>query len=259
MTFTNTSNIYESKIIVQKYASLNFLFKPEKIVFNQKSNLLKNAHVLDIGVGGGRTSQWLIPICKSYIGIDVSNQMIEFCKKKFKHYKNAVFHRIDASHITDYFNNESFDFILFSFNGIDCIPYHLRDKTLISIFNILKNNGYFFYSFHNIRNLPKLFSLSLGKNFFKWFERYNRYKRLNKLYPHFKNFLKENYVSILDGSENFGIEVVYTKPEYEIEKLKEIGFSNIHIYEFSQSWELNEHELQKFFDSWIYVLCQKKL
>jgi ubiquinone/menaquinone biosynthesis C-methylase UbiE len=40
-------------------------------------------NMLDIGVGGGRTTKYFFPLAKEYVGIDYSPEMIQACKKKF--------------------------------------------------------------------------------------------------------------------------------------------------------------------------------
>ncbi|MFQ3575338.1 MAG: class I SAM-dependent methyltransferase [Cytophagales bacterium] len=249
--------VYDKKEIITKYASFGFLFKPEKLLFENFSDFFKTASVLDIGVGGGRTSQFLIPKCLNYVGIDISEGMIEASKKKFQHFTNAKFEVVDATNLNTVFDKESFDFILFSFNGIDCISQEKREKTIENILSLLKPNGYFLYSCHNIRSLPKISKLSLGKNFFKWFERYKRYKTFNSIYPNLSDVISRDVSVIKDGSENFEIEIVYVKPEFEYSRLEKLGFSEIKIFDFDNSKELRKEILSENTDFWLYFLCKK--
>ncbi len=48
------------------------------------------------------------------------------------------------------FDNACFDFVLFTFNGIDGMSHEKRIKTLKEIFRVLKYDGVFAFSTHNL-------------------------------------------------------------------------------------------------------------
>jgi len=89
--FINTKNqsasnrvLYEESGIVDEYASPDQeLYPNEKAIFEQISDELKKASILDIGVGGGRTTNYLLGLTSCYIGIDFSRGMVEACQKRF--------------------------------------------------------------------------------------------------------------------------------------------------------------------------------
>ena len=62
------------------------------------------------------------------------------------------------------FEDSSFDFILFSFNGIDYMNHDERIRTLREIRRILKTGGYFCFSTHNLNFLLKKCSIKLSKH-----------------------------------------------------------------------------------------------
>ena len=73
--------------------------------------------MLDIGVGGGRTTLHFAPLVKEYVGIDYSQNMIKACQERFA---QVSFQTADARSM-GIFKDSTFDFILFSYNGIDYI------------------------------------------------------------------------------------------------------------------------------------------
>ena len=79
----------------------------------------KIKNMLDIGVGGGRTTYYFKDLVKKYKGIDIAPKFIESCKNKFK---NIDFECLNVLDITK--QNINYDFILFSHNGIDNLLNH---------------------------------------------------------------------------------------------------------------------------------------
>ncbi|WP_027121568.1 class I SAM-dependent methyltransferase [Mycoplasma leonicaptivi] len=161
---------------IQKYlnATINIgLWKSESYII--KSILPnKNSKILDLGCGTGRTSFGLYNLgYQNITAIDISSTMIETAKKInstiFK--TNIDFKRCDASCLP--YNDLSFDFAFFSFNGFPGIPSHKsRIKVLQEIYRVLKKNSYFIFTAHkrdevqyqrrkflNLKNCEKEFKL----------------------------------------------------------------------------------------------------
>ena len=116
---------YESARIVDYYSQLNQLQPAETAIFKLFASDWHKIKMLDIGVGGGRTTQHFAPLVDEYIGIDYSISMIAACQDKFKFdCPQASFQVADARNLSKFADN-TFDFILFSFNGIDyvCLLY----------------------------------------------------------------------------------------------------------------------------------------
>ncbi len=105
----------------------------------------KKAKVLDIECGLGRTTIPLHEKGFNVIGIDISEPMIEKAKALYPY---VDFRLQDTTHLD--FDAESFDYALFSFNGLDCIyPESKRVATLLEINRVLKKDGTFIFSSHN--------------------------------------------------------------------------------------------------------------
>src|SRR5476649_1848663 len=76
--------------------------------------IASGSDVLDLGVGAGRTTAILAPFSRNYLGVDYSEQMIEAARRKFPEHRFAVMDAADMSSLI----SETFDVIVFSFNGI---------------------------------------------------------------------------------------------------------------------------------------------
>ena len=102
-------------------------------------NITKESAVLDLGCGNGRWAKILSPRCKTYVGIDFSENFIKVCKKNVNA-DNCIF---VCDKVQDYFFNRKFDLILIiglmtymNDSDIDKMVRHcksmlVRDGTLI--------------------------------------------------------------------------------------------------------------------------------
>ena len=137
---------FESKEVVSHYAEQNDLQPCEAYLFERylKPGLI----ILDIGVGGGRTTPYLAKNAARYVGTDYSKAMVEACHQRFP---GLDFLQCDATDMAE-FEDGSFDAVVFSFNGIDYIPTNeRREQCLAEIARVLKRGGIFIFSSHNAR------------------------------------------------------------------------------------------------------------
>lgn len=103
------------------------------------------ARVLDIGCGGGRTTAPLRDRGYQVTAIDFSESLLKVAQQRAA---GADFARMDARHLA--FPDHTFDAVLFSFNGLDCIfPLAERRRTLAGLHRVLKPGGIFYYTGHN--------------------------------------------------------------------------------------------------------------
>jgi SAM-dependent methyltransferase len=136
---------YNAGSVVKWYEQLAEITIAEKTIFDRYAALISEGDLLDIGIGGGRTTAFLSDKCKSYTGIDYSQEFVSSCKKRFPVLKIQL---CDARNLSG-FDNNTFDFVNFSFNGIDYTDTDGRQNILSEINRVLKPNGIFFFSTHN--------------------------------------------------------------------------------------------------------------
>jgi ubiquinone/menaquinone biosynthesis C-methylase UbiE len=265
--------LYNSKKIYSDYAQRNYLEKPEIAILDELFCQLASMDMLDMGVGGGRTTSYFAPVAKSYIGADYASQMVKVCKEKFK--DKYKFIESDVRSM-DEFGDNSFDFVLFSFNGIDSFGHQDRLKALKEIRRVLKNNGYFCFSSHNLnwKNLHNLFSFKLNdynnknmygiKNPIKrqtyLFKTKYRAFRLALLNKSFKmadliaGLREKGYGRIYDNSLNGKARISYISYHEQLRQLERAGFIEIFSYSRNGLKTTDEEELNN--GGWIYYLCK---
>jgi SAM-dependent methyltransferase len=137
---------YDAVEVASYYASLNYLTPCERLLFD--SFIPRGSAVLDLGVGGGRTTDYLANRVSVYVGVDYAASMVQACQSKFP---RLDFRVADAADLSG-FRDESFDVVVFAFNGIDYVfPIEARRRCLQHIHRVLKRNGCMIFSSHNPR------------------------------------------------------------------------------------------------------------
>ena len=131
-------------LIAKQYAEDFGTYIEDLDVYDEfEKNLVKNAKILDLGAGSGRTYSYFSSKGHEYIGLDFSEQMKE-CEYKI----HGQFPYIvdDMVNVTKYFNKDSVDAVFAVYS-----LFHLSDEDLKKLFSnvykILKENGIFIFSY----------------------------------------------------------------------------------------------------------------
>jgi ubiquinone/menaquinone biosynthesis C-methylase UbiE len=139
---------YRVPEVASHYAELNYLTPCERLLF--QTYIKPGMSVLDLGVGGGRTTSYLSGVASRYVGVDYSEVMIRACKRKLP---NVDFLLADASDLS-VFERASFDAVVFSFNGLDSVvPEERRLRCLRECWRVLRPRGVLVFSSHNPRSI----------------------------------------------------------------------------------------------------------
>jgi len=244
---------YNQNKVVNTYINYKGLQVPEETILKQYEHLFQDSTILDIGVGAGRTSKYLLPLFKEYFGIDYSKKMVDYCKLKFPKNQSS-FSVVDVRNLnkfTDYY----FDFVLFSFNGIDYINNNDRKKALLEIKRVLGKNGVFIFSTHNINYLLNYFSLPSITNPVSFLKKIYRISMFYIYNCNPKKFINNNYTIVNDGAHNYSLDTYYIKPSEQVKNLLEIGFRSVELFSIQTGEKIKFEEIDTITDSWIYYKC----
>ncbi|WOD38149.1 class I SAM-dependent methyltransferase [Nodosilinea sp. E11] len=256
----NNRTLYDSDRIVGYYKQLNRLQPAEAAILGQLKDRLPTMRMLDIGIGGGRTTQHFLPLVGEYTGIDYAPGMIAACQQRFAHApQRAQLAVVDARDMGQ-FANDSFDFILFSFNGIDYVSHGDRLRILQELHRVGKAGSYVLFSSHNLQSMARAFDYRqhLGRNPLKTYENlamwgitrfFNRSLSLRAVQS-------AGYLVLRDESHNFRLQTYYIRPETQVEQLA-FGFDTIEIYPWTQRTkvkDLSDGWLES--DLWLYYFCR---
>lgn len=251
---------YIAREIVHHYSQLRQLQPAEQTILNLFRNQWSNMKMLDIGVGGGRTTQYFSRIVQEYKGIDYSEEMIAACQQRFRS-QSQMFEVVDARDMSQFPDN-SFDFILFSFNGIDVVSHRDRLQVLQEISRIGKSGGYFFFSSHSLQGLEREFNWKthISLNPFKTYVNMIMFTLLRffnrSISPH--QIKSSDYEIVQDESHNFRLKQYYVRPQEQLNQLQ-ANFDNIRMFSWQSGLELiTQQDLSANTDMWLYYLCQIK-
>lgn len=255
----NNQKAYAAKGIVNHYTQLSRLQAAEETILELLRDRLSGMKMLDMGVGGGRTTQHFSKVVAEYIGIDYSPEMIAACQKRFSKFSKPILLEVCDARDMSRFPDNSFDFILFSFNGIDYISHSDRLQVLQEISRVGKPGGYFCFSTHNFpameaefdwKNQLSLNPLKMYVNLMMWAigRFFNRSINLTQL-------KSSDYAMLRDESHNFRLDTYYVRPPEQIKQL-EPHFRDIKVYSWKTGLELtSEGDRCSSRDMWLYYLC----
>jgi len=102
--------------------------------------------VLDIGIGGGRTTGLLGPNARSYVGVDVSAEMVSLAQRRFPRAELRVGDARELSGLAD----DRFDLVVFSFNGLDALDHADRSLALKAMARVVAPQGRVLFSSLNL-------------------------------------------------------------------------------------------------------------
>lgn len=136
---------YASADAVSHYPQQSDLHPAERALFERYGADLRGKKLLDIGVGGGRTTAHLSTIAADYVGIDYSPDLVTATASRFP---TLDIREGDARDLGSY-RDSSFDTVIFSFNGIDYISHEDRLTAQSEIRRVLREGGVFIFSSHN--------------------------------------------------------------------------------------------------------------
>lgn len=248
---------WNSMHLVNAYINEDKLQKPEETILGIVKDKLKDWRMLDLGIGLGRTTLHFAPLVKEYIGTDYSFGMIKTYQKIFPETKPNIQVRLSDARMMREFESNYFDFILFSFNGIDYISHEDRIDALNEIKRIGKKGGLFVFSTHNLQYVENLYTVKLHNGL-----RYSAYQCYRYFRLIFENgfpgkYRAKDFAILNDGAHHFKLKTYYIKPTAQVEQLERVGFKNIRLFSLKTGGEVEKARLNGASkDSWIYYLCE---
>ena len=248
---------WDSDRVVTTYLKAKELQKPEQSIFKILQPRLKEMKMLDLGVGTGRTTAHFAPLVNSYVGMDYAENMLNACKSLFPDTTGKItFNLGDVRSMPEYKNND-FDFVFFSYNGLDYMGHEDRKRALHEIIRVLKKDGIFVFSTHNMRHISQLYKIRLLKNPKDFIYQFYHYLMLHYYNGFSRKYEKLPYAVLNDGTNQFGVTTYYIQPEEQTKRLEDLGFKNIRLFSTVSGKEITGQDYSKNkADCWIYYLCQ---
>ncbi|HMN18959.1 MAG TPA: class I SAM-dependent methyltransferase [Ignavibacteriaceae bacterium] len=246
---------WENRLSVLTFVNQNNLQKAEIEIFEKYKQKISGKSVLDIGCGTGRTTRFLATHTSNIIGIDYSERMISAASKLNPNIDYRVCDVRDLNSLSQH----QFDFILYSFNGLDYLDHMDRIRALKNIHKVLKNDGVFVFSSHNINNFNHSLSprLKFELNIYKQFKNIVKFciEVFYYLRFHKKKIVTDDYSIFNDDGNFFSLLTYYISKEKAADQLKNCGFDILEI--FDQYGNNLSQIFNDEYSNWIYYVAKK--
>ncbi len=250
---------YEDLQIVSSYGRNRQLQPPEQTLLDELGPDLGRMEMLDLGVGAGRTAWHFAPLVKSYLGLDYARTMVERCQHDLPAYRFIVG---DASDL-HFAGDNSYDFVLFSYNGIDHLELPDRERALAEMKRVLRPGGIMAFSSHNANFLGTIVdrfrfrlhpSLRETARSLKWAMAFNLHN------PTLRFRLPLSVGMVNDGLHSFKSSgICYIRPDLQVAALERLDMQDVRCApnesaDYSQG---SDPVVATFASPWVYYRCRK--
>ena len=243
---------------LESYADLA-LMPAERTVLGLLRGRLHEMEMLDIGVGAGRTGYTFAPLVQRYVGLDYSPQMVARARRLLGGDERVELIEGDARDLSQ--TGGPFDFVLFSFNGIDAVGHEDRLRILAEARKVLKPEGTFLFSGHSLGALPlsprrprarassRLRDILGFAQDFRYAWGVRQSNRLLDL----DTARRQGWTIVRDVAHDFSVQLYYVDPAEQLRQLAEVGLEATKVFD-AAGREIDP--LQSRRDPWLSYLCR---
>ncbi len=245
---------FDSDKAVSSYRREAGLQKPEAEILRRLRPELKAMNMLDVGAGAGRTSVYFANMVNNYVAVDLSVNMIRASRDLHGDFvPPSSFLQGDARRLST-LDDHSFDLVLISFNGIDCVAPDDRRRIFEEVRRVAKKGAWFCFSSHNLHSLTWRGGRGLGQ-LLKKLRRYLLLLEANR--TQWEMIDETTFAMICDGGGQYRFPVYYIAPKEQVKRLNEMGFKDVRIFSLRTGQEVERLDSsKKILDSWVYYLCR---
>lgn len=243
---------------VKKYAAFEWLLPAEAAIRERLGPLLAGGRMLDLGIGGGRTTFHFAPRVAEYHGIDYAPAMVEACRERFRGaLPGAVFAEGDARALPPEWA-DGFDFVLFSYNGIDCLDREDRLKVFAEMARVMRPGAWMCFSAHNLNSFAGLREWTGRPGLLPKLRGGILYAKLRLLNPGLHGLLDSDHCLLRDGGTRGRGCAHYIRPAYQVRQLAGAGFTVRDLYAAREAAPFPDpRSAAESNEPWIYYLCQR--
>ena len=225
------TEVYSAPDVTQIYTR-NGLELAESVALLKYRSAFVDRDVLDIGIGTGRTTAVLAGLARSYVGIDYSETMVRFARRRFP---DADIRHADMRDLGA-FAEGSFDFVFATNNVIDAVSHDDRLKVFVETRRVLRPGGALMFSSHNrdaTSDVAKTHpELALFRNPVTQIAQLSRYlvqrRNFKRLQPYFE--VATDHVIQADIGHDFSLLHYYIDHMAQRSQLANQGFESVVVF-----------------------------
>ena len=248
---------WNSAATVASYSRPAFLYAPELRLLGLLKERWGSIEMLDVGIGAGRTTAYFAELVQRYVGIDYAPNMVEQARQRFaSRWPHAEFACADATQMEGY-GDASFDLVMFSYNGIDCVDFDARRAVLNEMRRVCRPEGWVVFSSHNFHSIAKHLRFQFHKHPRALLEEWQRYRTMCRHNSNLDSIIELEQVSFVDGTARDS-RYSYVKPDAQSEALLAMGFKEVRLFSCLGGDEITG--TRAFEDervSWVYYFCRR--
>lgn len=246
--------VFDRPDVVRFYSAHDRLQGGEAAVLAEVERDLPELAVLDIGVGGGRTTVHFAPRARKYVGVDYAPGMIASARRRFAR-EDFTLDVADARSLP--FANQSFDVALFSYCGIDYVDHGDRMKVLAEVRRVLSPGGLFAFSTHNLQRIRELFEGCARQGRLRRLLGSLRRARLRRANPPLAELDAMPHAVINDGAFRFAATTYHIRPRAQVDQLETAGFERVRVLSAASGAALADDAASASAEPWLMYLARR--
>lgn len=238
--------------VVRFYATRDALQGGEATVLRELTPRLADCAMLDVGVGGGRTTLHFASRVRRYVGIDYAPEMIDACRARFP---DPTIELLVADARALPFGDDTFDLVMFSHCGIDYVAHDDRLKILREVRRVLWPGGHFSFSTHNLQRAASLLVGDANEGMATRVLRALGRRRLRRINPSLDELGRCAHAMLNDGAFRFGASTYHIRPHAQIEQLAAAGFADVQVLSARSGEVLDPATTGTTQEPWLFYIC----
>ena len=227
------ARVYHADGIDHLYRPRQMLWRVEAVALLKYHDAFAGRDVLDIGVGTGRTTAFLAPLCRSYHGIDYSPAMIRAMQRSMPGVETSLGDMRDMREFAD----ASFDFVFAPNNVFDAVDHAGRLAALAECRRVLRPGGLLLFSGHNLgwRHAGAAPALEHTRNPVTQIARLGSWLRRRRNYRHLRPLcsFEADHATFCDEGHDFSLLHYYIGQAAQRRQLDDTGFDVVEVLDES--------------------------
>jgi len=245
---------YDADATTALYRRQTSLQPPERTILTELRPMLRDARILDVGVGAGRTLPYFATLGREYHAFDYAQQMVEHCRASSDDLVQPSQIVCDDARQMRSAADAAFDFVLISYNGIDSVGAEEdRLRVLAEVRRVAAAGALFCFSSHNLQSVTP----AGGTGVLERMRRWRRYLMFRAANPGLATLRRQPSAMLFDVGSEYAFAHYYITPHAQARQLESLGYRDVRVFSVESGREVTDRaQWTQLLDSWVYYLCR---